>query len=226
MEKVLIIEDEQPLARFLELELQHEGYRVEVCHDGLDGLNKALAEDYDAILLDILLPNMNGLDICKSIREAKNTSIIMITARNAVWDKVRGLDFGADDYMTKPFAIEELLARLRSLKRRSAPAASAGKRIYRIADLILDSATHLVYRANIPITLSTREFELLHYLLERQNVVVSRDQCLQDVWGYDFSGGTNVVDVYIRYLRAKIDDPFPSRLIHTIRGFGYVIRQA
>lgn len=226
MEKVLIIEDEQPLARFLELELRHEGYSVEVCHDGREGLDKALLQPFDVILLDILLPGINGLDICRSIRAAKNTSIIMITARNATLDKVTGLDYGADDYMTKPFAIEELFARIRSLKRRAAPSFAAHMPVYRIGDLVLEPATHLVRRADTPIALSTREYELLLYLLARQNVVVSRDQCLQDVWGYEFSGGTNVVDVYIRYLRAKIDDPFPSKLIHTIRGFGYVIRQA
>lgn len=224
MEKVLIIEDEKPLARFIELELQYEGYDVEVCHDGREGLDKALKQEYDIILLDILLPTMNGLEVCRTVREVKSTSIIMITARDAVLDKVAGLDFGADDYMTKPFAIEELLARIRSLKRRASPLPLIIKPAYRIADLFLNSATHHVQRANLPISLSAREYELLRYLMQRPNVVVSRDQCLREVWGFDFAGGSNVVDVYVRYLRAKIDDPFPVKLIRTIRGFGYVIR--
>ncbi|MBW7475866.1 response regulator transcription factor [Paenibacillus oenotherae] len=224
MKNVLIIEDEKPLARFLELELAHEGYKVETCHEGLEGLHKALLFDYDFILLDLMLPKMSGLEVCRKVRAAKTTPIIMITARNAVIDRVVGLDLGADDYLTKPFAIEELLARIRSLNRRMAPAAQPASPRYTVGDLTLEPDSHRVQRANQTISLSHREYELLKYLMEHQNTAIPRNQLLNEVWGYDFDGGTNVVDVYIRYLRAKLDDPHAIKLIHTIRGFGYVIR--
>lgn len=224
VKNILIIEDEKPLARFLELELTHEGYLVETCHNGLDGLHKALQAHFDFILLDLLLPQLSGLEVCRKIRAAKTTPIIMITARDAVMDRVVGLDLGADDYLTKPFAIEELLARIRSLERRMVPLMQPAAVNYVIGDLTLNPDTHRVHRANLPIALSLREYELLKYMMEHQDSAIPRNQLLNEVWGYEFDGGTNVVDVYIRYLRAKLDDAHPVKLIHTIRGFGYALR--
>jgi two-component system response regulator ArlR len=223
MENVLIVEDEKPIARFLELELQHEGFRVELAHEGRQALEMALQNNYDYILLDLMLPQLNGIEVCRRIRSVKSTPIIMLTARDTVIDRVSGLDSGADDYVSKPFAIEEILARIRSIKRRLDKQQGV---TYSIADLNMEIDTHKVMRSGKKIELSGREFELLKYMLEHKNIVLTRNSILDRVWDTQFEGETNVIDVYIRYLRAKIDDPFSLKLIHTVRNFGYVLREA
>ena len=223
-EKILIIEDEEKLARFVELELMHEGYEVDKAFDGRDGLSMAENGDYDLLLLDIMLPGMSGLELLRRLRRTKQTPVIMVTARDQVMDKVTGLDMGADDYITKPFAIEELLARIRAaLRKNSVQQARPSQQLVSGA-LVLDPARHEVRYGDVPVQLTHREFALLQTLMENRSIVMSREKLLDTVWGYEYVGETNVVDVYIRYLRAKIDDVFGVKLIHTVRGVGYVFR--
>lgn len=223
VQKILIIEDEVKIARFLELELSHEGYAVDQAHDGKAGLQKALDNEYDLIVLDIMLPGMNGIEVLRKIRQGSDIPIIMLTAKDEIMDKVIGLDMGADDYITKPFAIEELLARIRTaLKRRITRNVAA--KILNSNDLRLDLEKYSVTLANEPIELTKREFDLLKYLLENKNIVLTRERLLEMVWGFDYIGDTNVVDVYIRYLRSKIDEKYSRKIIHTIRGVGYTIK--
>ena len=225
MERILIIEDEEKLARFVELELSYEGYEVEKAHDGRDGLLLATTRPFDLILLDILLPSLNGIEVLRRIRKISAVPVILLTARDAVVDKVTGLDAGAEDYITKPFAIEELLARIRVALRKKVNVSSAVSNNELIAgDLSLDPEARLVKVHSVVIDLTKREFDLLEYLLRNKNIVISRDTLLQEIWGYDFAGGTNAVDVYIRYLRAKIEEPYQINLIHTVRGVGYVLK--
>ncbi|RED52955.1 response regulator transcription factor [Cohnella lupini] len=221
-ERVLLIEDEIAMIRLLELELAYEGYEIAVASDGIVGTEMALKENYDLILLDLNLPGINGIEVCKRIRSAKQTPIIMLTARDTVWDRVRGLDTGADDYVAKPFAIEELLARMRSLQRRLQPKETDD--VLNAKDLTLNVTAHRVNRAGTEIELSQREFELLHCLLSNKNRLMNREALLNIVWGYSYEGETNVVDVYIRYVRLKVDDGFAEKLIHTVRGSGYILR--
>ena len=217
---VLVVEDERKIARIIELELSHEGYQVTVEYTGKGGLELALEQDFDLVLLDLMLPGLSGLEVCRSLRKMKATPIIILTARDRVGDKVSGLDAGADDYVTKPFETEELLARVRAAMRRN------GNRSHlQFADLELLPNERRVLRAGVVLELTTREFDLLHYLLKNADKVLSRDAILRQVWGYHFEGETNVVDVYIRYLRMKVDEPFDESLIHTIRGVGYVLRK-
>ena len=223
-ERILIVEDEEKLARFIELELLHEGYAVEKAADGRDGLEKAQAGGVDLVLLDVMLPGMSGMELLRRLRRASDVPVIMVTARDAVMDKVTGLDMGADDYITKPFEIEELLARIRAALRKRGGAAQGAEGLT-CGALALDPARHTVAYNGAPIELTHREFTLLQMLMENQSIVLTRDQILEHVWGYDFMGETNVVDVYIRYLRAKIDDAFGVKLIHTVRGVGYVLRK-
>ena len=227
MSKILIIEDEKNLARFVELELQHEGYDKFACKNGREGLEVALEKDWDAILLDLMLPELNGLEVCRRVRQVKNTPIIMMTARDSVIDRVSGLDHGADDYIVKPFAIEELLARLRAVLRRvdleSEQNASKQTTVtYR--DLTIEKENRVVRRGDEIIELTKREYELLLALMENVNVVLARDVLLKKDWGYETQIETNVVDVYIRYLRNKIDRPGEDSYIQTVRGTGYVMR--
>ncbi|ETA74839.1 response regulator transcription factor [Ligilactobacillus equi] len=227
MSKILIVEDEKNLARFVELELQHEGYETKACKNGREGLEAALEEEWDAILLDLMLPELNGLEVCRRVRQVKNTPIIMMTARDSVIDRVSGLDHGADDYIVKPFAIEELLARLRAVLRRvdleSEQNASKQTTVtYR--DLTIEKENRVVRRGDEIIELTKREYELLLALMENINVVLARDVLLKKVWGYETQIETNVVDVYIRYLRNKIDVPGEDSYIQTVRGTGYVMR--
>lgn len=225
--RVLIIEDEKNLARFVELELQHEGYETAVRHDGRSGLEAALEEDWDCILLDLMLPELNGLEVCRRIRPVKDTPIIMMTARDSVIDRVSGLDQGADDYIVKPFAIEELLARLRALFRRldhEEEQRNAQQPTVEYRDLVIEKANRVVRRNDEVIELTKREYELLLFLMENLNMVMSRDVLLDKVWGYTSEVETNVVDVYIRYLRNKIDVPGQDSYIQTVRGTGYVMR--
>lgn len=225
-ERILIVEDEEKLARFVELELMHEGYAVDKAFDGRDGLGMAEANDYDLLLLDIMLPGLSGLELLRRLRRTKQTPVIMVTARDQVTDKVTGLDMGADDYITKPFEIEELLARIRVALRKRGGAQPDAAEVLRSGALTLDPARHEVRYGETPVQLTLREFALLQTLMENRSIVLSRERLLDVAWGYEYVGETNVVDVYIRYLRAKIDDVFGVKLIHTVRGVGYVFRDA
>ena len=224
MTKILLVEDEEKLARFVELELKHEGYQVDKAFDGRDGLEKAESGNYELVLLDIMLPGLNGLEVLRRLRKEENpVPVIMLTARDAVMDKVTGLDMGADDYITKPFSIEELLARIRAALRKQ----SAQKKedsVMTCADLTVDVSRHRVTRGGKEIELTSREFSLLQHFMENKTLVLSRDQLLEKVWGYGYLGETNVVDVYVRYLRGKIDEGFDNKLLQTVRGVGYVLR--
>lgn len=223
--KILIIEDEVKIARFLELELKYEGYEVEIAHDGREGLNLAINKEYDVIVLDVMLPSLNGMEVLRRIRTVSDVSIIMLTAKSDVTDKVMGLDIGADDYMTKPFAIEELLARIRvMLKRNKSHLIVKDENIITLGKLSIDIDRHLVTFNDEHIELTKKEFDLLKYMLDNKGIVITRENILQNIWGYDYIGDTNVVDVYIRYLRSKIDNRFDIKLIHTVRGVGYQIK--
>ena len=224
-DRILIVEDEEKLARFVELELNHEGYEVQKAFDGRTGLMMALEGESDLILLDVMLPGMSGLELLRRLRKEKQTPVILVTARDAVMDKVTGLDMGADDYITKPFEIEELLARIRAaLRKRTAPV--SGGNVLTSGELKLDPARHEVHYGGERIELTHREFALLQVLMENKSIVLSREKLLELVWDYDYAGETNVVDVYIRYLREKIDDAYGVKYIHTVRGVGYVFRDA
>ncbi len=223
MERILIIEDEEKIARFIELELEFEGYEVEKALDGREGLALAQACPFDLILLDIMLPGLNGIEVLRRIRLFSDVPVILLTARDTVVDKVTGLDSGADDYITKPFAIEELLARIR-LALRKKRAAAPPSTILEAGIIRLDPVRREVWAGEHQLELTKKEFDLLQFLMENKNIVMKREVLLERVWGYDFEGETNVVDVYIRYLRAKIEEPFDIKLIHTVRGVGYVIK--
>lgn len=220
--KILIVEDEEKLARLVELELTYEGYAVTKAGNGISGLEKAQSGGFDLILLDILLPGLNGMEVLRRLRRASQVPVIILTARDAVMDKVSGLDCGADDYITKPFAIEELLARIRACLRKTA--APKDDETLSACGVTLDPMRRTVCVNGEPVELTKREFDLLHYLIKNKNIAVSRDTLLENVWGYDFAGDTNAVDVYVRYLRSKIDDAFDIKLIHTVRGIGYEIK--
>jgi two-component system OmpR family response regulator len=228
---LLVIEDEDKIARLLELELTYEGYNVELARTGREGLNKILAKDWDLVLLDIMLPELNGLEVLRRVRNADvNTPIILITARDATPDKVSGLDLGASDYITKPFEIEEVLARIRSCLRKTNQLGlvqeTNNHKTLSISELTVNPITREVVRENDPIELTPKEFDLLVYLLEHKNQVLTREQIINQVWGFDFIGETNVVDVYVRYLRKKIDYPYKLKLIQTYRGVGYCIKES
>ena len=230
MTRILVVEDEEKIARFVELELKHEGYEVDKASDGRAGVELALSRDYDLVLLDILLPQINGMEVLRRIRREKTTPVIMLTARDAVMDKVAGLDAGADDYITKPFAIEELLARIRvALKRREASEGESetpeSKAIV-VKGVSLDVERREVTANGEPVELTNREFEVLRVLMEHAGVVVSRERLATEALGYEFVGETNNVDVHIAHLRARIDERLGIRLITTVRGVGYVIREA
>jgi len=246
-ERILIIEDDEKLSRIVELELAHEGYEMTKCATGSSGLDAAEKEDYDLILLDIMLPELSGIEVLRRLRKSKDTPVILLTARDEVVDKVLGLDSGADDYITKPFAAEELLARIRACLRKSQvhEHAETGAQTEGGADninrediskdtapgkitliwnkLCLDIGKHEVTWDGEPITLTLKEFDLLHALLENRGMVMTRDVLLDRVWGYDYYGESNAVDVYVRFLRTKIDEKFGVSLITTVRGVGYRI---
>lgn len=224
MSKILIIEDETKIARFVELELKHEGYEVQTAFDGRSGL--ALCESWqpDLLILDLMLPELSGIEVCRRLRQQSDIPIIMLTAKDDVSDKVMGLDMGADDYMTKPFAIEELLARIRvSLKKHRVDRSESSEALA-AGPLRLEPASYSTSFGGEAIALTKKEFDLLHYLWQHEHAAVSRDELLLNVWGYDFAGDTNIVDVYIRYLRQKIDDRYHVKTIHTIRSVGYMFR--
>ena len=237
--KILVVEDEESLARFIELELVHEGYEVEKAEDGRRALELALSADFDLILLDIMIPELNGLEVLRRLQKEKDTPVILLTARDSVMDKVAGLDAGAVDYITKPFAIEELLARIRvAIKHRliedkvedhssSENKGSTNKshdEVLSIGKLILDEKKRRVTYDGQEISLVNREFLMLKTLMENKDIVLSRDTLLEKVCGFDYVGETNIVDVYVRHLRSKIDEVYGIKLIHTVRGAGYVIK--
>ena len=225
MPRILIVEDDKRIARFLELELKHEGYDVATAGDGRTGLDMALEESTDLVILDLMLPELSGVEVCRRVRHQSDVPIIMLTAKDDVSDKVMGLDMGADDYMTKPFAIEELLARIRvGLKKHRAGHARQADGILRAGSLALDPASYTVTYGGEPVQLTKKEFDLLHCLMRHSGQAVTRDDLLNEVWGYAFAGDTNVVDVYIRYLRHKIDDRFGIKTVHTIRSVGYMFQ--
>ena len=219
MTNILIVEDEQNLARFLELELTHEGYKVDIEYDGEPGLEKALNNDFDLIILDLMLPNINGLEICRRVRQVQSTPIIIITAKSDTYDKVTGLDYGADDYIVKPFEIEELFARIRAVLRRQ-----PHKDIIDINGIRIDIDAFNVTVDGKQLDFTKTEYDLLYLLATNRNHVLQREQILNHVWGYNSEVETNVVDVYIRYLRNKLKPFNKEKVIETVRGVGYVIR--
>ena len=222
--KILVVEDEKQLARLVELELKFEEYEVLVAYDGEEALEATKDTSLDLILLDIMIPKINGIDVCKKIRQSSDSPIILLTAKSDTTDKVIGLDSGADDYITKPFEMTEVLARIRTAMRRNSGIKKTPQDTITIKNITIDKNKHAVICKEDEVTLTKKEFDLLLYLFENKNIALSRDQILENVWGYDYFGDTNVVDVYIRYLRSKIDNVYQVNLIDTIRGVGYMIR--
>ncbi len=222
---ILIVEDEEKIARFVELELKHEGYGVQKAHNGREGLELARTGEFDLILLDVMLPELNGLEVLRRLRRTAQVPVILLTARDAVMDKVAGLDAGADDYITKPFAIEELLARIRTALKKRNRSEEVKTTVLKAGDLAMDVDRHEVTFQGQQIALTHREYELLRVLLKNKNLVLSREKLINEVCGYDYMGETNVIDVYVRYLRAKIDDRFGVKVISTVRGAGYSIKE-
>lgn len=220
--RILVVEDERDLNSIILKRLNKAGYSVDSCLDGEEALDYLSMGEYDVILLDIMLPKINGLDVVKTLRKNRNkTPVILLTAKDSIEDRVMGLDSGADDYLVKPFAFEELLARIRVLTRRSVDEVT---NVFTVANLSVDCDTRIVKRGEKVIPLSTKEFSVLEYMIRNQGVVLSRAKIEQHIWNFDYEGGSNVIDVYIRYLRKKIDQDFEPKLIHTIRGAGYVLR--
>ncbi|WP_377865533.1 response regulator transcription factor [Bacillus sp. R86525] len=224
MQQILIIEDEESLADFLELELKYEGYKVDIQFDGRKGLDAALEKNYDLILLDLMLPGLNGLEVCRRLRATKNTPIIMLTARDSIMDRVTGLDSGADDYLPKPFAIEELLARMRVIFRREENTEQKHVSFLTFKDLQLQIESRTITKGNEEIELTNKEFELLLMFMKNINRVLTRDILLDQVWGYDAMVETNIVDVYVRYLRNKLHSVDKEEYIQTVRGAGYIMK--
>jgi len=221
--RILVVEDEKKIAEFIRRGLKEEGYAVDMAHDGEEGLFLAKTNDYDLVLLDLMLPKLDGLTLCKKLKGAKiKTPVIMLTAKNTVKEKVMGLDSGADDYLTKPFAFEELLARIRAMLRKK-DARTPTK--LKAADLELDLLTHKVIRGSREIELTTKEFSLLEYLMRKEGIIVTRTMISEHVWDIDFDTFTNVIDVYINYLRNKVDSGSKKKLIHTVRGRGYILKE-
>jgi len=221
--RILIVEDEKKIADFLKRGLKEEGYAADVAYDGEDGHFRAKTKSYDLIILDLMLPKMDGLTVCKKLRSEKiSVPILMLTAKGEIADKVTGLDSGADDYLTKPFAFEELLARVRALVRKRESGAVTK---LKLSDLELDLVTHKVVRARQEIKLTSKEYALLEYMMRNPNTIVTRTMISEHVWNADFDSFTNVIDVYVNYLRNKIDAPFKKKLIQTIRGRGYIIKE-
>lgn len=223
--KILIVEDEKQIARFLELELRHEGYETRIEYDGLSGVDAAADFGPDLILLDIMLPGIDGIQVCRRVREFSAVPVIMLTARDETADKVQGLDCGANDYVTKPFALAELLARVRAALRAADRKQAGGSIELNVCSLTMNLSKHRVSYSGTLIELTKREFDLLEYLMRNRGIVLSRDSILDNVWGIDYTGDANVVDVYIKYLRDKIEGAGARRLIHTVRGYGYVMEE-
>jgi two-component system response regulator MprA len=224
-ERILVIEDELQIADLLRRGLLYEGYSVEITGDGEAGLSAARDRPPDLVLLDLMLPGIDGLTVCKRLRSGSDVPILILTAKDAVADRVAGLDAGADDYVIKPFSFDELLARIRALLRRRQPTDSVEQEVLRFADLRLNPATHEVYRDERRIELTAREFELLYFFMQHPKQVLTRDVLYDRIWGYDFGGESNIIEVYVRYLRAKLEDAGEPRLLQTVRGVGYALRE-
>lgn len=221
--RILLAEDERDLNRIITKKLEREGYSVDSCHDGEEAIDYLMAADYDGAILDIMMPKADGFQVLETLRKSgKATPVLFLTARDSVVDRVKGLDSGANDYLVKPFAFEELMARIRAMTRKAFGQAT---NLLKAGDLTMDLAAHRVTRAGEDITLSAREYALLEYMMHNKGVVLSRETIEDHIWNFDYEGGTNVVDVYIRYLRKKIDDGHEKKLIHTVRGSGYVLRE-
>ena len=221
--RILIAEDQRDLNQLLKKRLKEAGYSVDACFDGAAVFDYLLGAEYDALVLDIMMPKVDGIQVVRRLRrEGNQVPVLLLTARDSIEDRVAGLDAGADDYLIKPFAFEELLARLRVLLRRAGGHTSD---VLTLADLAVDCAARTVTRGGVPVALSAREFDILEYLIRNQGIVLSRDKISRHVWNYDYEGGSNVVDVYIRYLRKKLDEGREPKLIHTVRGAGYVLRE-
>ena len=221
MKKILMVEDESSISDFVKLELEYEGYQVSIKEDGREALKEALENDYDLIILDIMLPSMNGFEICRRLKREKNTPVIMLSAKDSVTDKVNGLQIGADDYIPKPFAIEELLARINAIFRR---VDSLDNHIVKFKDLVINRNSRTVSRNDKEINLTTKEYELLMILIDNKDKVVTRDELLEKIWGYEYEPETNVTDVYVRYLRSKLNNENKEEYIQTIRSVGYIMR--
>ena len=224
--RILVIEDEKNLNDIIVKRLILEKYGVDTCFNGNDALEYIFSTEYDVIVSDIMLPGIDGFEILKRIREKGiKTPVLLLTALDGIEDRVKGLDYGADDYLVKPFAFDELMARIRVLLRRnSTNGNSNASNIFSIANLTVNCNSHDVFRDDVPIKLSTREFTILEYMIRNRDKILSKDKIEQHIWNYDYEGGTNVIDVYIRYLRKKIDKDFEPKLIHTVRGIGYVLK--
>ncbi|WP_082139774.1 response regulator transcription factor [Rossellomorea marisflavi] len=223
---VLVVEDETQIARVLKMELEYEGYEVTVEHEGKKGLERALQSGVDLILLDVMLPGLSGFEVLRRIRkEDRDTPVILLTARNTTFDKVSGLDQGANDYVTKPFEIEELLARIRACLRNHSPGEVKDELLVSVEDLVVNTETREVCRSGSSITLTPKEYDFLVYLMVNKNKVVTRENIILNVWGYEYEGETNVIDVFIRHLRVKVDEGFPKQLITTVRGVGFTMKE-
>lgn len=222
--KILIIEDEWKIARFIQMELEYEGYQTKIQQDGNDTVSCIAQEHWDLVLLDIMLPGLDGFEVCRRIRQISDIPIIMLTAKDSVTDKVTGLDSGANDYLTKPFAIQELLARIRAIFRNHFTTDTATKETLEIKNAKLYPKRYELEINGQPVELTKKEYDLFEYMVRNKNIVLGRERILQEVWGFDYIGDTNIVDVYIRYLRSKIDERFQEKYISTIRGVGYVIK--
>jgi len=225
MDKILIVEDEKKISRFIELQLKHEGYEIDMAFDGEEALEKIKNQNYDLILLDIMIPRVNGIEVCRRVRKDSTTPIIMVTAKDEMTDKVIGLDLGANDYITKPFEIEELLARIRVQLRNENNNTKKEENILKVEDLIVNLDSYIVERKGKEIDLSKKEFELLEYLLINKGIVLTRDKILNNVWGYNYFGNDNILDVHMKHLRDKMDKPFEKKLIKTVRGVGFTIKK-
>lgn len=221
MKSILIVEDEANISDFIKLELEYEGYNVCIKSDGREGLQEALKGNYDLIILDIMLPSMNGFEICRRLKKEKSTPVIMLSAKDSVMDKVNGLQIGADDYIAKPFAIEELLARIEAVMRRQD---NFNNYLVKFKDIIIDRNSRTVKKNNEEINLTNKEYELLMILIDNKDKVITRDEILQKIWGYDFEPETNVTDVYVRYLRTKLNPNNKEEYIQTVRSVGYIMR--
>ena len=222
-ERILLIEDEVGIADFVKRGLIYEGYRVDVAYDGQQGLEMARDTPPDMVILDWMLPGLDGLEVCKRLRAASDVPILMLTAKEDVSDRVQGLDAGADDYLVKPFVFDELVARIRALFRRATPASHP--EVLRFADLTLDTGTHRAQRGDRFIDLTAKEYELLELFMRNPRRVLTREMIFDRVWGYDFGGESNIIEVYVRYLRQKTEENGEPRLVHTVRGVGYVLRE-
>jgi DNA-binding response OmpR family regulator len=221
--RILIVEDEAKIARFLQMELEHEGFATATEVNGRQALDRIMQEPFELVLLDVMLPEMDGIEVCRRVRLLSQVPIIMVTAKDDVKDKVTGLDTGADDYVTKPFAIPELLARIRAALRKHQSPQINEERLG-AKDLLLLPSRFEVHVGDQTVELTKKEYDLLEYLIRNKNIVLDREKILQEVWGYEYMGDTNVVDVYVRYLRSKLDEPFGQKYIHTVRGVGYVVK--